>query len=163
MLLSSPWSSGFLLKVIAACCRRILLPLIKTLWQTDRAAGDLWPVQFSWVQGGIYELGKAHTCSTPSVRCFHLVLPESVPMFVWLTVTFPHAFKEDHQALPLSTPLSSKQSIVPCLWLCVSSSSTFEIFWGTSCLWWLLCPPVYPLGHLLSLHHVQSSTSAGVF
>ena len=107
----------FLLKVIAACCRRMLLPLIKTLWQTDRAAGDVWPVQFSWVQGGIYELGKAHTRSTPSVRCFHLVLPESVPMFVWLTVTFPHAFKEDHQALPLSTPLSSKQSIVPCLWL----------------------------------------------
>ena len=33
---------------------------------------------------------------------------------------------------------------------CVSSSSTLQIFRDASHLWWLLCPPIYLLGHFPS-------------
>ena len=44
----------------------------------------------------------------------------------------------------------------------VSSSSTFQIFWDGSHLWWLLCPPVYLLGHFPWLP-CPWSKSTGVF
>ena len=43
-------------------------------------------IQFSSVQDGIYALGKAHLCSTPSLRSFPNVAFETVPLFVWLTM-----------------------------------------------------------------------------
>ena len=39
-------------------------------------------VQFSSVQDGIYELGKAHMRSAPSLRSFPSVAREPVPMLV---------------------------------------------------------------------------------
>ena len=45
----------------------------------------------------------------------------------------------------------------------VSSSSTLQIFLEASHLWWLLCPPVYLLGHFPSLRYVQGDTPTGAF
>ena len=39
-------------------------------------------------------------------------------MFVWLTMALSRPFKEDRRVLPLSTPLSSRRSMVWCPWLC---------------------------------------------
>ena len=68
-----------------------------------------------------------------------------------------HPFKEDRLVLPLSTPLLQEMmTSLPAG--SVSSSSTHKIFWYASHLWWLLCLPVYPLGHFaLSLWHVQDT------
>ena len=72
-------------------------------------------VSFSAVQDGIYELGKAHIMRpTPSIRSFPNVLFETVPMFVWLTMALSRPFKEDRLALPISTLLSSRRSMVWC-------------------------------------------------
>ena len=46
-----------------------------------------------------------------------LCLP-TVTMFIWLTMDFSRPFKEDRRALPLSTPLSSRWSMVWYPWLC---------------------------------------------
>ena len=48
------------------------------------------------------------------LRC----LIETVPKFVWWTMAHSLPFNEDRQALPLYTPLSSRQSMVWCLWHC---------------------------------------------
>ena len=48
----------------------------------------------------------------PSLRSFPNTAFETVPMFVWLTTALPHPFKEDHLVLLLSTPLSSRRSLV---------------------------------------------------
>ena len=57
--------------------------------------------------------------------------------------------KEDHLALPLSKPLSSRRSMMWCPWLCqfvptgnVWNFSTLQIFWEASHLWGLFCLPV---------------------
>ena len=107
--------------------------------------------------------------------CISAPVPfETIPMFVLLTMALSYPFKKDRLALPLSTPLSSRKSMVWCLWLVpagsVSSSSTPQTFRGASHLWgllcppvWLLCPPVYLLGRFPSLRHAQGSTPTGVF
>ena len=122
--------------------------------------------QFSSVKG-IYALGKAHVRPTPSLRRFPSASFETVPVFVWLTMALSLPFREDRLALPHSTPLSSRRSIVWCPWLCarsnVSSSSTLQIFREASRLWGLLCPPVYLLGPFPSLRHVQGNTPTGGF
>ena len=63
-------------------------------------------------------------------------------------------FKEDHHVLLLFMSLSSRQLMVWCPWSAptgnVSSSSTLQIFWGASHLWWLLYMPVYLLVHFPS-------------
>ena len=69
-------------------------------------------VVFSSDQDGIYALGNAHMCSTPSLRSFPSVAFETVPMFVRLTMALSRPFKEDCVALPLSTPLSFRPSMV---------------------------------------------------
>ena len=74
--------------------------------------------KFSSVQDGNYAFGKAHMRSTPSLRSFPSVAFETVPMFVWLMMALSRPFKEDCLALSLSTPLSSRQFIVWCPWLC---------------------------------------------
>ena len=63
-------------------------------------------------EDGIYALGKAHMHSPPSLRSFPNVVFETVPMFIWLTMAISGSFKEDCLALPLSMPLSSRQSMV---------------------------------------------------
>ena len=83
---------------------------------------SLWPVSAtlgytSSGQDGIYALREAYMCSTPSLRSFPNIAFETVPMFVWPTTAILHPFKEDHLARPLSTPLSSRRSMVRCPWL----------------------------------------------
>ena len=83
-----------------------------SLWSSDL---------ISSVQDGIYVLGKAHMRSAPSLRGFPNVVFhafETVPLFVWLTMALSRPLKEDRLALPLSTPLSSRRSMVWCPWLC---------------------------------------------
>ena len=84
--------------------------LLTLLWQTL--------ILISSVQNGIYVLGKAHMCSTPSLRSFPNVAFETVPMFVWLMMALSHPLKKDCLELPLAVPLSSRQSMVWCPWLC---------------------------------------------
>ena len=43
---------------------------------------------------------------------FASVAPETVPVFVWQTMALSRPFKEDRRALPLSTPLSSRRSVM---------------------------------------------------
>ena len=69
-------------------------------------------VHFISVQDGIYELGKAHTRFTPSLSSFPSVAFEAVPMLVRLTMALSRRFKEDRLVVPLSTPLSSRRSMV---------------------------------------------------
>ena len=61
-------------------------------------------------------------------------------------------------------PLIKEISVMLCPWLyhlClreVTSSSTHQIFWDSSHLWWLLCSPVYYLhGHFSSLRHIRTA------
>ena len=82
------------------------------------ARQDVWLTGDCSVQDGIYALGKAHMRSTPSPRIFPNVAFETVPMFVLLTMALSRPFKEDRLALPLSTSLSSRRSVVRCPWLC---------------------------------------------
>ena len=70
-------------------------------------------VQFSSVKYGSYALWKAHMRPTTSLR--HFVDSgtfETVQMFVSLTMALFRPFKEDRLALPFSTPLSSRRSVV---------------------------------------------------
>ena len=52
-------------------------------------------VQLSSVLHDISALGKTHVCSTPSLRRFHSIALETVPVFVWLTMAFSRPFNED--------------------------------------------------------------------
>ena len=94
-------------------------------------------------------------------------LSEVFQSCLWNNSNVRRTFKEDRLALLLSTLLSSRWSMMWCLWFVsagsVSSSSTLQVFRGASHLWELLCPPVYLLSHFLSLRHVQGSTSTGIF
>ena len=54
----------------------------------------------------------------PSFRSFPNVVFETVPVLVWLTMALSRPLKEDRPSLPLSTPLSSRRSMVWCPWLC---------------------------------------------
>ena len=56
--------------------------------------------------------------STPSPRSFSNVWPLKQFQWVWVMTALAHPFKEDRLALPLSTPLSSRQLMVWCSWLC---------------------------------------------
>ena len=73
---------------------------------------------FSSIQDGIYALGKTHMRSTPSLTSFPNVAFETVPVFVWLTMALSRPSTKIVLALPLSTPLSSRRSMVWCPWLC---------------------------------------------
>ena len=79
-----------------------------------RVVAMTWPYHFSSVQNGIHALGKAHTIMrpTPSLRDSPSVAFVTVPVFVSFTMVVSRPFKEDRLALPLSTPLSSRQSVV---------------------------------------------------
>ena len=59
-------------------------------------------------------------CAPPSSRSFltGTVAVETVPVFVWLTMALSPLFKKDRLALRLSTPLSSRRSVVWCPWFC---------------------------------------------
>ena len=92
--------------------------------------------------------------STRSLRSFPNVAFETVPMFVWLTKALSRPFKEDR--LALIPRWCDVLGFAPAG--NVSSFSTLQIFREARRLWWLLCPPVYLLGHFSSLRYVQGST-----
>ena len=69
-------------------------------------------VQFSSVQDAIYALRKAHIRYTPSLGSFLNVFFETVPMLVGLTKALSRPLKEGRRVVPLSTPLSSRRSMV---------------------------------------------------
>ena len=80
-----------------------------------------------------------------------------------MAVSRPTNSKNDHRALPLSTPLSlpghrwgDALGFVPAG--SVSSSSRLQIFSDANHLWCLIFPPVYLLGHFPSLRHIQGRT-----
>ena len=52
--------------------------------------------------------------SIPSLRSFPNVAFEIVSMLVWMTMSISRPLKGDRWALPLSTPLSSRRSMVWC-------------------------------------------------
>ena len=103
-----------------------------------------------------------------SLRSFPNVAFETVPMFVWLTMTLSRPFNEDRLALRPSTPSSLLYAIDGCDVLgfvlagSVSSSSTLQVFREASYLWGLLCPPVNLLGRFPSLRHVHGSSPTEV-
>ena len=80
-------------------------------------SSNKWP-QFNSVQGGICALREVHRHSTPSLRSFPNVSFETVPMFFWLMMALSRPLKEDHLVLPLSTPFSSRWSMIWYPWLC---------------------------------------------
>ena len=73
-------------------------------------------------------------CSETPIYNYYALF-ETVPVFIWLIlmiVALSPAFKEDYQALPLSTPLSSEQSMIQCPWLhacryCIRLLSTSDL------------------------------------
>ena len=56
-------------------------------------------------------------CFTPPLRSLPSVAFQTNPVLVWLAMALSHPFKEDCWTLPLSMPLSSRRSMVQCLWL----------------------------------------------
>ena len=79
--------------------------------------------EFSSVQDGIYMLRKVHMHSIPSLRSFPCIVSETIPMVVWLIMVLSHLFKAC-QALPLSTPFSSRWSKLWCTRLCAGVVNT---------------------------------------
>ena len=76
---------------------------------------------FSSVRDSNCALWKAHMRPIPSLRHFLSVAFETVPMFVWLTMTLSCRFREERPAHPLSTSLFSRRSMVLLLLLCFRS------------------------------------------
>ena len=72
----------------------------------------------SLVHDGIWALGKAQLHTILSLTSFPNVSFETASLFVWLTMALSCPFKEDHQVLPLSTPLSSRRLMAWCPYLC---------------------------------------------
>ena len=112
--------------------------------------------------------------STLSLRSFpnSNIAFEIVPMFIWLMMALSHLFKEDSLALPLSMPLSSRQLMMWCPWLCVQlvvsqasqhfrSSEKQATCEGCFACHWCLCIDL--LSHFCLLRHVQGGTPTWVF
>ena len=76
--------------------------------------------QSNSVQDGIYAFGKAHMRPTPSLRSFHNVAFEIVPMLIWLTMALSRRFQNVPRAISVLT-LGNKV-IMYCI---VRSSSAF--------------------------------------
>ena len=57
-------------------------------------------------QDGIITLGKAHTCSAPSLSRLPKVALETVPIFVWLNTDRSRPWRVECRPLPFSSPLS---------------------------------------------------------
>ena len=122
----------------------------------------------------IYVLGKAHyityICTPPHFVSFLNIAFETVPMFIRLMMTllsFQNSRKTMEHCFLFPCLSPPGDSSVWCPWHCVpagsvSSSSTLQIFWDASHLWWMLYLPVYLLSHFPSLQHVQGSTSTVV-
>ena len=75
--------------------------------------------KFSSVQFKMVSVrSKKSTCAQPRLSEVSPRLP-TVPMFVRRTMAICRPFKEDRLALPVSTPFSSRRSMVcECAWLC---------------------------------------------
>ena len=72
----------------------------------------------SLVQDGVHALGKAHLCSTRSLRNVPSVAFETIPVFTSWTAAFSGPSKEDCWAFPLLTPLLQVIGCVMSLALC---------------------------------------------
>ena len=70
-------------------------------------------LQLSSVQDGTYALGKAHMCSTPSLRIFpNVAFQNGSNVCLIDDGSISRPFREDRLALRLSTPHSSRRSMV---------------------------------------------------
>ena len=58
---------------------------------------------------------------TLSLRGFCSVTFKTVTVLIWLMMAFSCPFKEEHLALQLSMPVSTRRSMVWCSWLCASA------------------------------------------
>ena len=65
-------------------------------------------------QDGIIALGKAHTCSAPSLSSLPKVALKTVPIFVWLNTNCSRPWMVECWPLPFSTPLSFRRSMLWC-------------------------------------------------
>ena len=65
-------------------------------------------------QDGIVALGKAHTCSAPSLNSLPNVALKTVPMFVWLNTDRSPPQRVECQPLSFSTPSSFRRSMLWC-------------------------------------------------
>ena len=66
-------------------------------------------VQFRWYRS---MRSEQPACAPPHLSAVSPTFTfETAPMFVWLVMALSHPFKEEHQALPHSMPLSSGRSI----------------------------------------------------
>ena len=63
-------------------------------------------------QDGIVALGKAHTCSAPSLSSLPKVALETVPIFAWLNTDRSRPLRVECRPLPFSTPLSFRRSML---------------------------------------------------
>ena len=70
-------------------------------------------------QDGIIALGKAHTCSAPSLSSLPKVSLETVPIFAWLNTDRSRPLRVECRPLPFSTPLSFRRSVLWCSGLSV--------------------------------------------
>ena len=95
----------------------------------------------------MYELGKAHTRSTPSLRSFPITAFETVPaMFCdwrWSSLGLSRKIVERFLFPRLSPPGDRWCDVLDFVAAgSVSSSSKLRIFLGASHMWWLIFPPV---------------------
>ena len=75
--------------------------------------------RISSVQDGISALGKSYMRSIPSLRSFHNVTFETVPMFARLTMASLSSFQaRSSNASSFHASLLTRRSMVCCPWLC---------------------------------------------
>ena len=63
-------------------------------------------------QDGMVALGKAHARSAPSLSSLPKVAIKTVPIFAWLNTDRSRPWRVECWPLPLSTPLSFRQSML---------------------------------------------------
>ena len=85
-----------------------------------------WKEEHVAVQGRIYAPGKTHMRSTTSLRSFPNVAFETVCSSDWRRPSLVLS-NDDRLALPLSTPLSSRRSMVSCPWLCARRQCSISV------------------------------------
>ena len=119
---------------------------------TEQAA-----VQFSSVQDGICELGKAHMRSTPSLRSFPKVVFETVPLFDSLMMALSSPFKE--YCLALLQAVDGVMSLASCPQVVSQAPQHLSSEKQATCEGCLACKSICSV---ISLH-VQGSTPTGVF
>ena len=108
------------------------------------------PVQFKVISMGSESPYTLHSISQKFPQ--HCLWNSSNVHLIMMALSCP--FREDHQVPPLPTSPPGNQwcgvlGFVPT----GCGSSTLQIFWDASYLWWLLCLPVYLLSHFPSVSY----------